>query len=90
LRLVVRQRLAIATRLLPSVAAGHPYRARLPVRGGVGPLRWSATLPRGLAIDARRGTISGTARSAGTFRVTVRVRDVLGAVSTRALVLSVR
>jgi hypothetical protein len=90
LRLVVRPRLAIATTSLPRGTAGHAYRARLAVRGGVAPLRWSATLPGGLKLDARKGTISGTAPAAGTFRVTLRIRDGLGAVSTKRLGLTVR
>jgi hypothetical protein len=89
LRLVVRPRLAIATTKLPVGTSGHAYRGRLAVRGGVAPLRWTGTLPRGLKLDAKRGTITGTAPAAGTFRVVLKVRDVLGAVSRKTLHLSV-
>jgi hypothetical protein len=88
-RLVVRPRLAIATKTLRAATAGHAYRAKLAVRGGVGPLVWSASLPRGLKLS-RTGTIAGLPASAGTFRLKVRVRDSLGATSTRTLLLSVR
>jgi len=89
-RLVVRPRVAIATKSLPAATAGHAYRATLKVRGGAGGLRWSARgAPAGLRIDAVTGRLSGSPRAAGTFRVTVRVRDALGAVSTKTLVLSV-
>jgi D-alanyl-D-alanine carboxypeptidase len=89
-RLVVRPRVAIATKSLPAATAGHAYRAMLKVTGGAGGLRWSARgAPAGLRIDAVTGRLSGSPRAAGTFRVTVRVRDALGAVSAKTLVLSV-
>jgi Putative Ig domain len=88
-QLVVRPRLTIASKQLPTATAGRAYRAKIATRGGVAPLRWSARgLPRGLEVGA--GTISGKASSAGTFRVTVRARDSLGAVSAKVLVLTVR
>jgi hypothetical protein len=88
-RLVVRARLAIASRRLPAATAGRGYRAKIATRGGVAPLRWSASgLPRGLRVTA--GTISGRTAATGTFRVRVRVRDSLGAVSTKTLLLAVR
>jgi hypothetical protein len=62
----------------------------LKVTGGVGGLRWSARgAPAGLRIDGLTGRLSGSPRAAGTFRVTVRVRDALGAVSAKTLVMSV-
>jgi hypothetical protein len=92
-RLVVRPRLAIATTRLPAAVAGRGYRARLAVRGGVGGLRYgiaSGALPSKLKLSARTGTIAGLPARAGTYRVTFRVRDALGAVSTKTLVLHVR
>jgi hypothetical protein len=88
-RLVVRARLAIATKALRAASTRHAYRAELAVRGGVGPLAWSASLPRGLKLS-RKGTITGTPATAGTFRLKVRVRDSLGATSTKTLLLRVR
>jgi hypothetical protein len=91
-RLVVRLRLAIATRALRPATAGRAYSAKLAARGGVEGRRWAiarGALPRGLALNATSGAISGVPRSAGTFRITVRVRDALGAVSTKALTLTV-
>jgi hypothetical protein len=88
-RLVVRARLAIATKALSMGTAGAAYRARLAVRGGVGPLAWSAALPRGLKLAVKSGTITGAPARAGTFRVKVRVRDSLGATSTKTLLLRV-
>jgi hypothetical protein len=90
-RLVVRPRLAIKTATLAVAATGRGYRAQLGVRGGVGPFKWSATgLPSGLKLSATSGSLAGTPRGAGTFRVTVRVRDALGAVSKKTLSLTIR
>jgi hypothetical protein len=87
--IVVRARLAIASSRLPAATAGRGYRAKIATRGGVAPLRWSASgLPRGLRVTG--GTISGRTAATGTFRVRVRVRDSLGAVSTKTLLLAVR
>lgn len=91
LRLVVKPRLAIRSKALRAGSSGRAYRARVAFRGGVGPFRWSATgLPRGLKVNAKTGAITGTPRGAGTFRVTVRVRDALGAGSAKKLVLTIR
>lgn len=88
-RIVVRARLAIASSRLPAATAGGAYHAKISTRGGVAPLRWTASgLPRGLRMTA--GTISGQTAATGTFRVKVRVRDSLGVVSTKTLVLAVR
>ena len=89
-RLVVRQRLSIATKSLPAAAAGRAYRAKISSQGGVEGKRWtSGALPRGLKLGATTGAITGVPASAGTFRITVRVRDALGAVSQKTLVLRV-
>jgi Putative Ig domain len=90
-RLVVRQRLSITAKSLPAAAAGRAYRAKIASKGGVEGKRWtSSALPRGLKLGATTGSITGVPASAGTFRITVRVRDALGAVSSKTLVLSVR
>ncbi len=91
--LVVRPRLAIAAKGLPSATAGRAYRVKIAMRGGVAAFRWSLAkgpLPRGLKLAATTGTIAGKPASAGTFRITVRVRDALGAVATKQLLLRVR
>lgn len=92
LRLVVRAKLAIATRALPAASAGRRYRARLRIRGGVPAVRWSlarGALPRGLKLSSN-GTVAGTPRAAGTFVATLRVRDTLGATVEKRFVLTVR
>ncbi|MFL5950844.1 MAG: Ig domain-containing protein [Gaiellaceae bacterium] len=92
LRIVVRAKLAIATRGLAAASAGRKYAARLSVRGGVPAVRWSragGSLPRGLTLAAN-GTLAGTPRAAGSYRVTLRVRDALGASVKKTFVLTVR
>ena len=91
-KLVVRSKLAIAAKALPAATAGRAYAAKVAFHGGVpGPALddGGGSLPAGLKLAAGTGTIAGVPRSAGTFRVTVRVRDSLGAVSTKTLLLSV-
>jgi hypothetical protein len=90
IRLVVRARLKIATSRLAAATAGHAYSAKIAVRGGVARFRWRITgLPRGLTFSARTRIISGTPATSGTFRVKLRVRDALGAVSTKTVTLRV-
>jgi hypothetical protein len=92
-RLVIRPRLTIVAKGLRAAVAGSSYRAEIAVRGGASGLRWSlvgGALPVGLELGSTTGTIAGVPRSSGTFRISVRVRDSLGAVSTKTLVLSVR
>src|SRR5262249_42893415 len=90
LKLAGRARVAIRTSRLPAAAVGHHYTARIAVRGGVPRLRWTVSgLPRGLSFSARAAAISGSAAAAGTYRVKLRVRDALGASSTRVIVLRV-
>jgi hypothetical protein len=89
-KLAVKPRLAIAASSLSPAVAGKAYRVNMAVRGGVATMHWSGKLPAGLKLDARTGTLSGIPASRGTFRITLRVRDALGAVSTKTLVLSVR
>jgi large repetitive protein len=92
-RLVVRPRLAIVAKALPRAVAGHRYSAKVAVRGGVAGFRWNiaaGALPAGLKLGATTGRITGLPGRAGTFRITLRVRDVLGAVSKKTLSLRVR
>jgi Putative Ig domain len=88
-RLLVRPHIAVATSRLRSGSTGHAYSAKLTARGGVEGKAWSASgLPRGLQVSAT-GVISGVAHGGGTFRVTVRVHDALGASAKKALVLTI-
>ncbi len=86
-------RLAIKTRRLKTAAPSRAYRVRLVTAGGVQPLTWRVgrgKLPRGLVLSQRGGTLAGNPRQSGSFRVTLEVRDALGARSQKTLVLSVK
>ena len=90
LNLVVRAKLAIAAKALRTGTVGRAYKLKVAVHGGAPALRWSATaLPAGLKLAASTGTITGVPRSAGTFQVKVRVRDSLGAISAKTLLLRI-
>lgn len=92
-KLAVRARLVITSRSLRTAAKGHDYVAKIGYRGGVTGLRWTLSagkLPAGLRLGSRTGTISGAPSAVGTFGFTIRVRDSLGAVATKKLVLTVR
>ena len=90
--LTVAPRLAIKTLRLKSAKVASTYNAKVATVGGVQPVKWSVVsgmLPRGLKLSQATGTISGTPRQSGSFRVTLGARDALGARSQRKLVLLV-
>lgn len=91
--LTVAPRLTIRTLRLKPAKVASTYRTKLATVGGVRPVKWSVvsgTLPPGLKLSQTTGTISGTPRQGGSFRVTLGARDALGAKSQRSLVLSVQ
>ena len=58
---------------LADAFVGQPYKARLQVRGGAPPYRFSGNAPRGLQLDPNTGELSGIPTSTGSgFEVTVR------------------
>ena len=84
--------LVIKTPRLKAATVARAYHARLAARGGVQPLKWRVVrgkLPPGMVLSQRLGTLTGTPRRAGSFRVTVEARDALGAKSQKTLVLLV-
>ena len=88
----IAARLAIATARLPLATVGEEYLARLASIGGLAPKQWrivKGPLPRGINLDRKTGVLSGVAREAGRYRITVRATDRLGASSTRTLTLVV-
>lgn len=91
--LAVAKKLAItATALRPGVE-GRRYSAPIAKVGGVGPFVYrvlGGRLPPGLRLDTTTGRLSGIPTRDGVFRFTVRVRDSLGAISTKQLRLTVR
>ena len=90
--LTVAPRLTIKTLRLKPAKVASTYQTKLATVGGVQPVKWSVvsgTLPPGLKLSQTTGTISGTPRQSGSFRVTLGARDALGAKSQRTLVLLV-
>lgn len=87
----IASRLAIATTRLPRAEEGKAFAARLTKSGGIGPFRWRIVRggPRGIRLNAQTGRLSGVPRAGGTYRMTVEVRDGLGARATRVFVLVV-
>ncbi len=89
----IAARLAIATARLPLATVGEEYLARLASIGGLAPTQWrivKGPLPRGINLDRKTGVLSGVARRAGRYRITVRATDRVGGFSTRTLTLVVQ
>ncbi len=67
----------ITTTSLPSGTVGTSYSATLGATGGNPPYRWSVTgsLPPGLHIHRKLGTITGKPQASGTYSFTLVVTD---------------
>ena len=88
--LTVARKLAITTIRLPAGIQGRRYSRPIEKVGGVGPFRYryvAGRLPTGLRLDNATGRISGIPRRNGIFRITARVTDSLGAISTKPVSL---
>ena len=91
--LTVAPRLTIRTLRLKPANVASKYQAKLATVGGVQPVKWSVvggTLPPGLKLSQKAGTITGTPRQSGSFRIKVTARDALGAKAQKALALEVK
>ena len=89
----VKRKLTLKTTKLPTTTQGKPFRATLRSTGGVGPLTWKVTsgkFPVGIRLDRKTGVLSGTARTAGVFRLTFTVTDSLGGTSKASYTLTVK
>lgn len=82
--------LAVATLSLPIAVAGRPYDVSLVAVGGTPPYTWTVIgdPPSGLALS-ESGVLSGEPDAPGNFIMTVRVRDAVGALATKALAVNV-
>jgi len=90
--LTVAPRLVIKTVRLKPATVESTYQSKLATVGGVQPVKWSVVggaLPPGLTLSQTTGTIAGTPRRSGSFRVTLGARDALGAKSQKTLTLRV-
>jgi large repetitive protein len=91
--LTVAPRLAIKTLRVKSAKLARTYQMKLATVGGVQPVTWRVvrgTFPLGVSFSRKTGTIAGTPRRIGSFRVTLEARDALGAKSRTTLVLLVK
>jgi hypothetical protein len=78
---------------LKSARLARTYQVKLATVGGVQPLKWTVVrgkFPLGIRLSQKVGTIVGTPRRIGSFRVTVEAHDALGAKSRKTLVLLVK
>jgi hypothetical protein len=93
--LKVVAKLAVVKKPLLAAKVGRPYRAKLTVEGGVGPLKWRIVggrpgfLPAGIRFNTRTGGFSGTPTKAGEYRLRMQVVDKLGVKSSVGILLKV-
>jgi Putative Ig domain len=88
----VAPRLRLGMQRLAAARVGRAYRDTLAAVGGTAPKLWTISrgrLPRGIHLDRVSGVLAGTAAEAGTYRVTIRVRDQLRVSGSRTLSLVV-
>jgi large repetitive protein len=91
--LTVAPRLAVKTLRLKTAKLARTYETTLATVGGVQPVTWTVVrgkFPLGIRLSRKVGTIAGTPRRIGSFRVTLAARDALGAKSRKTLVLLVK
>ena len=70
----IASRLAVMTAGLRAAAVGASYRVKLRSSGGVGAKQWrilGGPPPSGLRLDPNTGTLSGTPRQAGVYRLRI-------------------
>ncbi|MBI2353473.1 MAG: choice-of-anchor D domain-containing protein [Deltaproteobacteria bacterium] len=81
----------ILTTSLANGVLGLAYSQSISMTGGTLPVSWSISggLPPGLTFNTGSGTISGTATNTGTFTPTISVTDAAGAISSKALSITV-
>ena len=85
-------KLTITTTSLPGGTVGAGYSQTLTAAGGTPPYSWAVTdgsLPPGLSLSASGGALTGTPSSAGTFNVTIQVKDANSATATQAFTVTI-
>jgi len=85
-RIVVAEKLSIATLVLRPGKVGKLYAAKLKTFGGIKPASWRVfrgPLPRGIRFDRTLGVLAGTPKQAGRYRVTFEATDALSVVSKK-------
>lgn len=89
---VVASQLQTTSPLAAAGEAGRPFTATPTASGGIPPLRWSVTsgsLPTGVSLNQATGAMTGVPTAAGSFPVTLTVRDVEGASGTVVATLAI-
>jgi hypothetical protein len=82
--------LEITTVSLFNGIVGNAYTQVFNATGGRPPYQWSLTGDSGgLSFDASTGTLTGTPRSIGSFPLTIRVTDSIGASTSKSFTLVV-
>lgn len=81
---------SITNTSLPGARLTEEYTAVVEATGGEAPYTWSQTgLPAGLTLDAASGLINGIPTNAGSFNVTITVRDNAGLSASRQFTIVV-
>lgn len=76
---------------LPDAIAGSSYTFRMSAAGGKAPYTWSvSSAVSGLLLDPTTGVLSGIPGMAGTFSITIQVKDAAAAVATKTISLTVK
>lgn len=89
--LVVEKPMVISPTSIPPATVGNAYTTTFSVVEGTAPYSWyvsSGSLPVGISLNAN-GTLSGTPTSAGTFPISISVRDSYGIAMSESLSLVV-
>jgi hypothetical protein len=89
----VAGKLTLKTLALKSAKVGKLYTAKLKTLAGVAPVKWKilgGKLPIGIRFAKKLGEFSGTARHAGSYRVSVQATDALGVTAKKTFVLLVK
>jgi putative Ig domain-containing protein len=84
--------LAFETDALPVGVTGEQYAAQFDVIAGTAPFRFDvdpSSLPRGLALDAEKGTLSGIPTAIGTYQLNMQVFDHAGQQAVQTYTLEV-
>ena len=92
LKLIVKAQLGFATVSLPSGKVGRRYSSQIVVRGGIAPIALSSTsvFPPGVSLNAETGRLSGKPLQAGTYRITVTLKDSYGGVASKRYTILIR
>ncbi len=88
----INEPITLMTKSLPDGKVGVAYSQTLQFTGGTSNTVWaisSGAVPDGLTFDGNTGAITGTPKTAGTYKFTAEVIDDLGADSSADLAITV-